>query len=53
VALNSSYETGDWNGDGEFDSSDFVFAFQKGGYLADARIQAQTAAAIDVIFEDD
>ncbi|MCA9169643.1 MAG: PEP-CTERM sorting domain-containing protein, partial [Planctomycetales bacterium] len=24
--------TGDWNGDADFDSSDFVAAFQAGGY---------------------
>ncbi|MFC1758541.1 dockerin type I domain-containing protein [Planctomycetota bacterium] len=33
TANNSSWETGDWNGDGEFDTSDFVFAFQTGMYI--------------------
>ena len=32
VADNSKWETGDWNGDGEFDSADFVKAFQGGGF---------------------
>lgn len=30
--LNSTWETGDWNGDQEFTSGDFVTAFQAGGY---------------------
>ncbi|MCA9200264.1 MAG: PEP-CTERM sorting domain-containing protein, partial [Planctomycetales bacterium] len=29
---NSTWGTGDWNGDGEFDTSDMVLAFQDGGY---------------------
>jgi hypothetical protein len=29
--------TGDWNADGEFDSSDFVVAFTDGGYEAGPR----------------
>ncbi len=29
---NSTWSTGDWNCDGEFDSSDFVLAFQTGDY---------------------
>ena len=32
IAGNSSWATGDWNGDGDFDSSDFVAAFTAGGY---------------------
>jgi hypothetical protein len=32
LANNSSWEDGDWNGDGEFDSSDLVFAFANGSY---------------------
>ena len=32
IATNSTWSTGDWNGDGEFDSGDFVLAFQEGGY---------------------
>ena len=29
---NSGWAEGDWNGDGDFDSSDFSFAFGEGGY---------------------
>jgi hypothetical protein len=29
---NSTWPTGDWNADGDFTSSDLVFAFQDGGY---------------------
>ena len=32
TAQNSTFETGDWNGDREFDSSDLVLAFQAGHY---------------------
>ncbi len=28
----ASWEDGDWNGDGNFSSSDFVTAFSSGGY---------------------
>ena len=32
VEGNSTWATGDWNGDTEFDSSDFVAAFTAAGY---------------------
>ena len=32
IAGNSTWATGDWNGDGDFNSSDFVAAFAAGGY---------------------
>jgi hypothetical protein len=32
VANNSTWGTGDWNGDGDFDTGDLVLAFQDGGY---------------------
>ena len=32
VAGNSTWATGDWNGDTEFDSGDFVLAFSGGGF---------------------
>ena len=32
IAGNSTWNTGDWNGDGEFDSGDLVAAFQDGGF---------------------
>ncbi len=30
--MNSGWAQGDWNGDGDFDSSDLVVAFQDAGY---------------------
>ena len=35
-ANNSTWTTGDWNCDGEFDSEDIVAAFISGRYVADA-----------------
>ena len=32
TAGNSTWATGDWNGDAEFDFGDLVLAFQDGGY---------------------
>ena len=32
IAANSSWATGDWNGDAELESGDLVLAFQAGGY---------------------
>ena len=32
-AHNSTFDEGDWNGDGEFDTADLVAAFQAGSYL--------------------
>ncbi len=32
IAMNSGWGDRDWNGEGEFDTSDLVFAFQDGGY---------------------
>ena len=29
---NSTFEEGDWNGDGDFNTTDLVFAFQLGDY---------------------
>ncbi len=37
TAGNSGWATGDWNGDKEFNSSDFITAFQAGGYEAGPR----------------
>jgi len=47
IADNSDFEDGDWNGDGEFDTSDFVYVFQKGNYVA-----AATQQNIDALFLD-
>ena len=35
--LNSSWSTGDWDGNREFESRDFVFVLQRGGYEAGVR----------------
>jgi hypothetical protein len=35
---NSNWPTGDWEGDGDFASSDFIVAFQDGGYEAGPRV---------------
>ncbi|MEZ6119683.1 MAG: hypothetical protein R3C28_24380 [Pirellulaceae bacterium] len=32
IVGNSVWETGDWNGDGRFSTSDFVTAFEAGGF---------------------
>ena len=37
AAGNSGWATGDWNGDMDFDSSDFVAAFQGAGFEAGPR----------------
>ena len=37
---NSGWATGDWNGDQEFNSSDFVTAFQAGGFEAGPKAAA-------------
>ena len=34
---NSTWADGDWDGDGDFTSSDMVLAFQAGGYTTAAR----------------
>ncbi|MCA9149937.1 MAG: hypothetical protein KDA92_11580, partial [Planctomycetales bacterium] len=38
IAENSTWADGDWNGDGEFGSSDFVLAFTSGGYEQGPRL---------------
>jgi hypothetical protein len=42
VTANSQWETGDWNGDAEFDSGDFVTAFQAGGFELGPRAAVQS-----------
>lgn len=32
VEDNSTFDEGDWNGDGEFDSADLMLAMQQGSY---------------------
>jgi hypothetical protein len=41
---NSRWATGDWNCDGEFNTSDILLAFQKGGYSSAATAAASAAA---------
>jgi hypothetical protein len=41
---NSTWEDGDWNGDGDFNSGDFVTAFQGGGFEVGPRAAAAVAA---------
>ena len=38
--VHASWSEGDWNGDGVFDSADFVIAFQDGGYEQGPRADA-------------
>ena len=45
VAGNSSWADGDWNCDGEFDTSDLVAAFQTGGYSVGA-VRAANASSV-------
>ena len=54
VPGNSTFEEGDWNGDGDFDSSDFVAAFRAGTYVAVARPQIHSIwpDAVDWFFAD-
>ncbi len=47
---NSTWETGDWNGDGDFDTSDLVAAFQAGNYVSPAAL-LDIAAALDWLFD--
>lgn len=50
ITGNSTFEDGDWNGDGEFDSADLVLAFQRGDFLFEAMSHQQSAhlaAAVD------
>ena len=37
IAGNSTWETGDWNADGDFTTADLVLAFQSGMYVANAK----------------
>ncbi len=37
LALNSSWNSGDWDGDKDFAASDFIYVFERGGYNAGPR----------------
>ncbi len=51
---NATYLDGDWNADGDFDSSDLVLAFRAGHYQAGAGSrESQIGAAVDLIFAGD
>ena len=52
TALPATFDEGDWNGDGEFDSSDLVAAFQAGNYVAGSN-KDDLAIAIDAVFTDE
>ena len=49
IAGNSTFSEGDWNGDQDFDSSDLVFTFQSGAYIA-APAKAAIRAAVEFLF---
>lgn len=44
---NSTWATGDWNGDLEFGSADFVVAFQEGGYEKGRRVAVRAVPEPD------
>ena len=43
---NSTWSSGDWNGDGDFTSGDFVLAFASGGYNTGPRFQEVTPVTV-------
>lgn len=49
---NSTWEEGDWNGDGDFDSEDFELAFQTGLYEIESQPLGNTLAALDRLFSE-
>jgi hypothetical protein len=46
VPGNSTFEEGDWNGDGDFTTSDFVFVLQAGTYVAESIIAPHSLVAL-------
>jgi hypothetical protein len=54
VAGNSTWEEGDWTGDGDFTTADLVYAFQNGNYVSAARSDSQARrlnpAAVSAVF---
>ena len=51
---NSTWEEGDWDGNGDFDSADFVMAFQTGLYEVKSQAAGNSlAAAVDWLFAQD
>jgi hypothetical protein len=64
IGGNSTWDEGDWNGDGDFDSDDLLLAAQTGGYVAQrpqavpalaagARVGAVTALEVDRILSEE
>jgi hypothetical protein len=43
----ATWSEGDWNGDGVFDSSDFVLAFGAGNYIDDSQLALSSEKVID------
>jgi hypothetical protein len=54
ITGNSTWEEGDWNGDGDFTTADIVLAFEFGAYSAQARplLEPLDAALVDEFFLD-
>ena len=46
VSGNATWATGDWNGDLEFDTSDFVAALQEGGFEIGPRARLAAAGSV-------
>ena len=53
VPGNSTFQEGDWNGDGEFDSQDLVLAFQMGLYELEPVAVELQSAVVDWLFADE
>ena len=55
IPNNSTFDEGDWNDNGDFDSEDIVFAFIAGTYVFDdaAASRSSLAAAVDAALADD
>ena len=51
---NSTWEEGDWNGDGDYDSADFVIALQTGLHeVKSPAVGNPLAATVDWLFAQD
>ena len=49
IPNNSTFREGDWDGDGDFTTSDFIFALQAGNYLRAARPIERFAVAASTV----
>ena len=53
IPNNATFDEGDWNQGGDFDSSDMVLAFQAGHYERELQpTGSEVAAAVDWVFAD-